>query len=313
MRNIYEILSKHFLGEADEEENNRAEEYRRSNPEEYALLKSFWTRRLGELKHFDTEGRWKALQRVVTEKERPVVPLYRRLQRMAAAVILLVALSLTAYYGYRHLSGVTLAQSFPDQRETPVMLRDGTQIWLNTGAVLSYPWKFGKKERKVSLKGEAYFEVTHDPAHPFTVETINGSVAVLGTSFNIFSGKDSLKVTVATGKVRVTNAENTGGVIITPGYKAVVSGSEVKKRPATDPNYLAWKTGEFIFRDTPVREVIRQLNKYYNNCFEVKESDLCSGCLLTAHFQKARPEDNITKIELTCDIIVTLTGTQTTH
>ncbi len=308
MTDIYKILSKHFLGEASEEEEKRAAAFREAHPDEYTMLHRFWSKRIGRVKEFDAGRGWQLLQEALATRDQPAIPLYRRLQRVAAAVILILSLSVAGYYGYRHYSTVTYTQQMPEHRNEPVLLDDGTKIWLNTGARISYPKSFGKKERHVRLEGEAYFEVAHDAEHPFTVAFDHGTVTVLGTSFNIFSGGDSSKVTVVTGRVRVTGASRSSSVVITPGYEAVVRGDRVTKAPAGDPNYLAWKTGEFIFRETPLREAIRQLNRYYNGRFVVQEEDLARGCHLTAHFKRSRPEDVASVIELSCDIKVTLTG-----
>jgi len=313
MPDIYNILSKHFLGETNPQEEEQIAQFRKTHPEEYKTLQQFWRQRLGDVKEFDTEKAWKTVQQKMAAKSKPVVPLYRKWQRVAAAAVLLVMMSVAGYYGYHYYQNAetTIVQTFPGHRAEPVLLADGSKVWLDKGARLIYAKNFGKKKRKVKLSGKAYFEVTHNPEKPFSVELTNGSVTVLGTSFNICSADDSTKVTVATGKVRVANAENTAEAIITPGYEATVKGGKVVKNPVSDANYLAWKTGKFIFRETGVREAIRQLNTYYNNRIQVKENG-DSDCLLTAEFNQAKLEDVIAVIELTCDIQIVVLPEQKT-
>ena len=75
--------------------------------------------------------------------------------------------------------------SIPRGGEFRYELADGTRVWLNAESELRFPETFGGGERRVYVKGEVFFDVAHDEAHPFVVSTGRGDVRVLGTRFNL--------------------------------------------------------------------------------------------------------------------------------
>ncbi len=93
-------------------------------------------------------------------------------------------------------------------------LSDGTRVWLNNESELTYPASFAGNERKVEIKGEAYFEVAKDPRRKFIVSSNGVGTEVLGTHFNVNAYKDegNIKVTLLEGSVRVSrHPEASGG------------------------------------------------------------------------------------------------------
>ena len=108
-------------------------------------------------------------------------------------------------------SGQRSSVRVPEGGEYRVVLSDGTKVWINSGSELTFPMNFGKEERVVELKGEAYFDVTKSKEWPFIVRTCRSSVKVLGTSFNICSyEEDSLEqVTLEQGGVEVKHHDET--------------------------------------------------------------------------------------------------------
>lgn len=96
-----------------------------------------------------------------------------------------------------------------------IRLEDGSEIWLNSGSHIKYPGHFNKKNREVSLVGEAFFNIAQDPARPFIVNTDQLKTTVLGTSFNIraYSGLDQIMINVATGKIGITASGKTLGML----------------------------------------------------------------------------------------------------
>ena len=234
MQNIYNILSKHFLHETSEQEEQQITEFIKTNLTEYNILKKLWIKGDIEVKDFDAATAWKAVQDKATHKKTKsakVIPLYQKLRRIAAVAAILI-IGTTASYFFVHTNKTPktiIAQTLINESGKLVLLSDGSQVWLNRNATLTYPEKFEKHNRKVELKGEAFFEVSKNPGKPFIVSTSNSSVEVLGTSFNINSSSKQTEVTVTTGKVKVTNANKSNNVIITKGLSAIVSGTEVEK------------------------------------------------------------------------------------
>ena len=81
----------------------------------------------------------------------------------------------------------TTALEVPAGQYLSMELQDGTKVWLNAGTRLEYPLVFAGGERRVKVAGEAMFDVEHDPAHPFVVETFACDVEVLGTKFDVMA------------------------------------------------------------------------------------------------------------------------------
>lgn len=149
-------------------------------------------------------------------------------------------------------------------------LADGTKVWLNAGSSLTYPVAFTGTERKVSITGEAYFEVTKDAKKPFRVQFTSagtpGTVEVLGTHFNVNAYDDELaiKTTLLEGSVKVTKQATSA--IIKPGEQAVVKANQalsVNHSPDVD-QVMAWKNGLFNFNNADIQTVMRQVSRWYD-------------------------------------------------
>jgi len=148
-----------------------------------------------------------------------------------------------------------------------VVLPDGTRVWLNAASSLKYPVAFVGNERRVELSGEAYFEVSKDAHKPFFVKTASQTIAVLGTHFNINSYADeaATKTTLLEGSVMVTGNNNQLMVKLKPGQQSVntINNIEVKADADVD-EAVAWKNGKFLFRDTDLHTIMRQLSRWYD-------------------------------------------------
>lgn len=144
-------------------------------------------------------------------------------------------------------------------------LTDGSKVWLNAGSSLTYPVVFMGSERKISVTGEAYFEVAHDASRSFIVTNGNMNVAVLGTHFNVNAYEDDgddVKVTLLKGSVKVNNENTTG--LLKPGQQAVVT-KEIKV--VNDVNLdlvMAWKNGYFQFDNASLQIVLKEVSRWYD-------------------------------------------------
>lgn len=148
-----------------------------------------------------------------------------------------------------------------------VNLPDGTSVWLNAASSIKFPTTFAHlSQRKVELRGEAYFEVAKDKKLPFIVSTSQQQVEVLGTHFNINSYEDEeeVKTTLLEGSVKVS----AGNVMfLKPGQQAsspVRSAGKVKVSPANIEQAMAWKNGFFHFEKESLHSVLRQLARWYD-------------------------------------------------
>ena len=163
-----------------------------------------------------------------------------------------------------HFSEITV----PYGQMSQLTLSDGTKIWLNSWTTLRYPERFAEDQRVVSIEGEAYFEVAKMPDKPFTVNTSDLKVKVLGTSFNLSAYKtdDGTSVTLVEGKVSVhDNAGNTIA-LLSPGQKATKNKNEtdIDIQNVETGFYSAWTDGEIFFDDEPLEQIAIKLERWFN-------------------------------------------------
>lgn len=197
-----------------------------------------------------------------------------------AAIWLLVLLSAGAgLYLFKHREKETRrvamlhAEAAAGERKE-VVLPDSSHVWLNAGSSVDYPRVFQGNERNVSLTGEAFFDVTRDPAHPFVIRTGTLRTSVVGTSFNIRAYPDdsAIAVSVVTGRVNVSSAK--ASVDLLPDQQAVYGKStdNLIAQPCPGAGALAaWKEGKLQFRNKPLYEVIRTLERRYAVSIRVDE------------------------------------------
>lgn len=147
-----------------------------------------------------------------------------------------------------------------------VQLPDGTVVWLNAESSLQFPTGFVGKQRRVELKGEGYFEVAKNAAMPFVVIAGKMDVLVLGTHFNIMSygDEENMNTTLLEGNINLTNNGITKN--LQPGHQAVVSRSTnaIAISTANVKQVMAWKNGEFRFKEAGIKEIMRQVSRWYN-------------------------------------------------
>lgn len=147
--------------------------------------------------------------------------------------------------------------------ECHVLLDDGTEVWLNADSKLKYPIAFSGESREVILSGEAYFDVKKD-ARPFVVSLECGDITVLGTSFGVsaYPGYPNY-TTLVKGSVRFTSLRQEQ-VVLTPGEQAIVDISgTLEKRNVDVEEFVGWKDGMFIFKDKPLAEIMKILERWY--------------------------------------------------
>lgn len=156
----------------------------------------------------------------------------------------------------------------PKGRQFNMTLADGTRVWLNAASSIRYPTVFSGKERRVEVSGEAYFEVAKNAAMPFKVQVKDvAEVEVLGTHFNLnaYENEAAVNTTLLEGSVKVN------GTVIRPGQQAQVTANSPETKVvqwADIEQVMAWKNGIFRFQDADLKQVMKQLERWYD--IEVK-------------------------------------------
>ena len=146
-----------------------------------------------------------------------------------------------------------------------MVLADGSKVWLNAGSSLTYPVLFVGNSRKVSVTGEAYFEVAHNVSKPFVVHNGTMDVQVVGTHFNVNAFEDEgddIKVTLLEGSVKINNGNATN--LLKPGQQAVVT-KDIKVLNDVDMEFvMAWKNGYFHFDNSSLQNVLKEVSRWYD-------------------------------------------------
>ncbi len=167
-------------------------------------------------------------------------------------------------------------------------LSDGSHVWLNAGSSITYPVAFIlNKERRVTMTGEAYFEIKHtDNNLAFIVQKESTEVKVLGTHFNVkaYDNEPNLKVTLLEGSVSVN--KKTQSLLLKPNQQAVVTNSAIELNADADTDQaVAWKNGITSFHSADLATALRELERWYDITTEAK------GNLKTKNFFAEAPRN----------------------
>lgn len=310
---IEELLPRYCEGLATEEERlqveawmDESEENRRMAKQVHALYLA--TDTLHVMKKVDPE---KALSRVKSRMTGKKKTMWWEWAQRAAAVLfipLLVTL-MVQHWGNdeQELAQMMEIKTNPGMT-TSLTLPDGTLVFLNSESTLSYPSRFDGDTRNVNLQGEAYFEVAKNPEKKFIVSTPHRSqIEVLGTHFNVeaYEKENRVSATLVEGKIgfiyKCDNASKK--VLMAPGQKLVYDSkdSKVQLYATSGESEIAWKEGKIIFRNTPLEEGLRMLEKRYNVEFIIKNNRL-KGDSFTGAFTNQRLERILEYFQLSSQI-----------
>ncbi|MFS2518600.1 FecR family protein [Bacteroides xylanisolvens] len=205
----------------------------------------------------------------------------------AAAAVALLCLSVWTAYLYMQPAAIQTISTLAETRS--VRLPDGSSVTLNHYSSLSYPEKFQSDKREVELNGEAYFEVSKDPKHPFIVQTETIDVQVLGTHFNVDAYHDNpdIKTTLLSGSVAVSNKSKSVRMVLKPNEIAIYNKVEEKltrKVLKNAEDEISWRQGEFIFDDLPLQEIARELSNSFGATIQIADTTL-QNYRITARFR----------------------------
>lgn len=175
----------------------------------------------------------------------------------------------------------------PYGKRSTLTLSDGSKVWLNSGSVLEFPTQFEGSSREISLtSGEMYIEVAPDKKVPFFVHAPGFNVSVYGTKFNLSVYEDiPQSVVLVEGSVGLRSADG-NEVKLMPDEQAffLENGGFITQKVDAD-RFVSWKNGYLVFDGTPMSDVLKQIERYYNLSFDydkdVTLKDLtCSGKII---------------------------------
>ncbi|WKN31419.1 DUF4974 domain-containing protein [Porifericola rhodea] len=290
---FWTLLTRVLSGEASPEEQHRLHDILASEPDKKQLYDEA-VREWKKERYYPSYNLQRGKQRLrhklialeesvapVQKKSPSLSPMYLGL---AASVSIILALALWWLPGREIIVEQTVAEYEPNMVEIrvpkgkiqTVRLPDSSKVWLNAGSSLSYDRAF--KQRKVTLEGEAFFDVVRNEQSAFSIQTQSLEIKVLGTSFNVNEyeqGKAS--VAVASGLVNVQLKQDSSVYKLvepTEGVRLSDSGSSLLKGKQDIIAITAWREGKLVFEDMSLAEILPKLERWYDVEIEVRQAAL---------------------------------------
>lgn len=298
---IDELIAKYLAGEASQEETGFVEawsEQSAANRQYVAEFSTIFSRAstVKDLQDFDTDAAWSRVKKAL-DKDMHVVQFppqrkdYSLYWKIAAGLLLTV---LAGTYFFRQQGELVSPTVVSSHTETVNdTLPDGSNVFLNKESTIRYTYNKRADERRVELKGEAFFAIKHDESKKFIIDIDGVLIRDIGTEFNVKAPENSntIEVVVNEGEVMFYTAEDSG-VYLRAGAKGVFD-KQLKKFTIEQPeaNVLAYKTRVFNFNNTDLVSVVRQLNGVYNKQIEL--SPAVKYCRLTVGFNNEPQEEVI--------------------
>jgi ferric-dicitrate binding protein FerR (iron transport regulator) len=227
--------------------------------------------------------------------------------KLAAAVFLLLVVAYAIWYADSfQLEEFKITAT---NKVKKAILTDGTIVWLYKDGALSFSERDGK--RYASLIGEAFFEVAKSPGSPFIIECGDLTVKVLGTSFNLRTNKESVELSLLTGKVNLSTTADKNGIDVTPNERVIytVEGRATKNKlsPADIGLITANIEYEMQFKNTTMAEVVRKIQNKFEVMIKVEDSRLMK-CRITADFTDQSLEATLRMISELIEIKYEIAG-----
>ncbi|MFA6401670.1 MAG: FecR domain-containing protein [Salinivirgaceae bacterium] len=283
-----ERLIRFFASESTEAECAQIEEWRSAsakNQMEFDAIAKLWELSGQSVNNaaIDLDREWKRMERTISLSQPRTISLNRILQ-IAASIIILIGASWFFYNQSQKVATKTATA----QVQT-IILPDGSKVTLNALSNITYSKKFGEQDRKLTLKGEAFFDVAKNAHIPFIIDAQGASIQVVGTQFNVKAYKQNqqVKVTVVEGTVQLFETkEPAKKMMLTAGETGVYHKDQkaIIKNATTDLNDISWKTKHLEFENSTLLEVVEVLSNTYHVTFEV--SDAVKNCTITVDFDQ---------------------------
>lgn len=198
----------------------------------------------------------------------------------AAAIALLIVSTYWFTVGYNLKTSKIIANNtlyVPAGQRVKLTLQDGTDVWLNAQTTFTYPAVFSEKERRVSVKGEAFFNVAKNPEKPFIVSSQGIDMKVLGTKFNVYSypGEENIQTSLIEGSLHVYFPQSPKeGIILKPDEQVTIKGHSMEIGTITNHNHFLWRDGVYSFKNELLINILKKLELYYDVKIEVKDPSI---------------------------------------
>ena len=270
-----ELLHKYFRGETTEKEESQIVEWTESSAEnKERFLKE---RMLFDITLFSDDSK-------IQRKPKGHLYLY---PLIAIAAMLAIVFVMDLPHMHKPKQQLSQTIRIPAGQRAQMDLPDGSVVWLNSQTTLTYDENFGKKDRKVTLDGEAYFDVARNEKCPFIVHTHAMDIEVLGTKFNVeaYAKQQNFEASLIQGKIKIKSpSDNNISQVLLPDYKSTLKNGKLVISKIEDYNIYRWKEGLYCFKNKSFIEIIKDLEKYYNLKIIVDKPSI-TNIILTGKFR----------------------------
>lgn len=261
----HDLLKRYLAGQTTESENNQVEQWLLENGlgREDVRFALDNPDRIWVFDKTNQEKHWAIVEgKIKPAKKASKISFIWR----AAAAVVLILLSIAGagwwYNSYQHQIQIV---SNATNRVMEYVLPDSTVVSLCSNSRLTFANNF-KKNRSLTFEGLGFFKVKRDESHPFVIKTSLSEVKVLGTSFTVSTSENNTEVVVLTGKVAFFAPNMSADTVyLEKGEKGVFNSNSgsINKQENDNGNFLAWKSQKLIFENTPMEQVLRDLENYY--------------------------------------------------
>ncbi len=293
---IIQLITRYLSGEASAEETSSLQQWIDADVknkqlfEEYKAVWSFVPKKENKLK-VNKEKAWQIISDEINQnKTKSVKAFYLRPANWFVAAAILLLFFAINWFSVDNKYPL-IVQTAQNNEPLNLQLPDQSSVDLYRASSVSYKKNF-TDDRNIKLSGSGFFEVTHNPEKPFVVDMGKTKVKVLGTQFFIDQNSANIEVFVLEGKVMLyTTESSSNNVVLTAGMQGKYDSStnQLTSTSFTSTNFLAWKTSELIFEETPLKQVLTDLEHAYP--IHIDNQANIEGLKLTATFKKEKPED----------------------
>lgn len=301
----WNAIARYLSGESSAEEAKVVRAWLEANPMDRELVERLNASAVVDVPvvpaNVDVEAALARVHRKMHEPERPRLSVVQggqshrgadsRSRRMMVGIGLVAAAAAAfAIINRPHPSAepstATTAYSTGVGKRESVVLADGSRITLGPQSRLVVPADYSRA-RVVELTGDAYFEVTHDAAHPFTVRTESALIEDIGTSFTVESDAGSMtSVAVVTGSVRLRADQSPpdAGIVLTAGDRGSLdaNGQTSVERQSLRDEDTTWVSGRLAFRDAPLGRVAAEIERWYGVKVHITDSSMAQQHITTS-------------------------------
>lgn len=363
--NFYELLARKISGEANSQEILLLEQYLLEHPEDRQDAEAFaalYTRQQAD-KRMPVPPADKAWERHLerlqaSEREEPVSPLpsmtptatigIRRKNWLMAASIAFIMLSGLSFLWFNNQADIVqntnewLSYASGDKR-VKLTLQDGTVVWLNKHSSIVYNRDFGIRKRDLTLTGEAFFDVHHNPQVRMVVHARNIDITVKGTAFNVmaYPSEQTVETSLIRGSVQLsTKSDRQMTILLKPNEKIIMPVVEEMARNPVNPQEkksdgledkeilysinrlqteqqsklipeIAWIEDRVVFQSEPFADVAKKLERFYGVSVEIIDPAL-AGKRFTGSFYQESLEESLNALQLTGHFTYRITNNSVT-